>query len=170
MYASGIFQPELVHHRFHHTLLVRRVTGSAQVIVSGMHRTWIPGSMVHLGTSLDINDHVVVWLPNCVRLFTTPWNAARQTSLSLTISPEFAQVHVHCISDTIQPSHPLLPSSPTFKLPSIRVFPNELAVHIKWYIQSIPWGLDPIWAQNRSVCLATRFLEGKVYPTVGKLF
>ena len=47
--------------------------------------------------------------------------------------PEFAQVHVHCISDTIQPSHPLLPSSPAFKLPSIRVFSIELAVHIKWY-------------------------------------
>ena len=25
--------------------------------------------------------------------------------------PEFAQVHVHCIGDTIQPSHPLTPSS-----------------------------------------------------------
>ena len=25
--------------------------------------------------------------------------------------PEFAQVHVHCISDAIQPSHPLTPSS-----------------------------------------------------------
>ena len=27
--------------------------------------------------------------------------------------PEFAQIHVHCISDAIQPSHPLSPSSPT---------------------------------------------------------
>ena len=26
---------------------------------------------------------------------------------------EFAQVHVHCLSDAIQPSHPLLPSSPS---------------------------------------------------------
>ena len=25
----------------------------------------------------------------------------------------FAQVHVHCISDNIQPSHPLMPSSPS---------------------------------------------------------
>ena len=25
----------------------------------------------------------------------------------------FAQVHVHCISDAIQPSHPLMPSSPS---------------------------------------------------------
>ena len=27
--------------------------------------------------------------------------------------PEFAQMHVHCVSDAIQPSHPLTPSSPT---------------------------------------------------------
>ena len=30
--------------------------------------------------------------------------------------PEFAQVHVHWISDAIQPSHPLLPPSSTFSL------------------------------------------------------
>ncbi|CAN0486505.1 unnamed protein product [Rangifer tarandus platyrhynchus] len=27
--------------------------------------------------------------------------------------PKFAQVHVHCIGDTIQPFHPLMPSSPS---------------------------------------------------------
>ena len=27
--------------------------------------------------------------------------------------PEFAQVHVHCMSDAIQTSHPLMPSSPS---------------------------------------------------------
>ena len=26
---------------------------------------------------------------------------------------EFAQVYIHCISDAIQPSHPLMPSSPS---------------------------------------------------------
>ena len=30
--------------------------------------------------------------------------------------PKFAQVHVHCIGDAIQPSHPLMPSSPVFNL------------------------------------------------------
>ena len=30
--------------------------------------------------------------------------------------PEFAQTHVHWVSDAIQPSHPLLSSSPTFNL------------------------------------------------------
>ena len=27
--------------------------------------------------------------------------------------PEFVQIHVHCIGDAIQPSHPLMPSSPS---------------------------------------------------------
>ena len=26
--------------------------------------------------------------------------------------PEFVQTHVHCVKDAVQPSHPLLPSSP----------------------------------------------------------
>ena len=27
--------------------------------------------------------------------------------------PEFAQIHVHCVIDAVQPSHPLMPSSPS---------------------------------------------------------
>ena len=46
-----------------------------------------------------------------VRLSLTPWTAAHQVPLSLTIS-EFAQVHVHWLGDAIQPSHLLLPPSP----------------------------------------------------------
>ena len=46
---------------------------------------------------------------------------------------ELAQTHVHPVSDTIQPSHPL--SSPLL-LPSIflsiRVFSNESVLHIRW--------------------------------------
>ena len=47
--------------------------------------------------------------------------------------PEFAQTHVHWVSDAIQPSHPhcpllLLPSI----FPSTRVFFNKLALCIRW--------------------------------------
>ena len=46
--------------------------------------------------------------------------------------PEFAQIHVHRVSDAIQPSHPhrpllLVPSV----FPSIRVLSNELALRIR---------------------------------------
>ena len=47
--------------------------------------------------------------------------------------PEFAQVCVHCIGDAIQPSHPLMPSSPSPSIfLSIRDFSNELSVLIRW--------------------------------------
>ena len=47
--------------------------------------------------------------------------------------PEFTQTQVHCVSDAIQPSHPLLsPFSPTSIFPSIRIFSNESALRIRW--------------------------------------
>ena len=46
--------------------------------------------------------------------------------------PDFAQVHVHCMGDAIQPFHSLIPSSSASIFPSIRDFSNELAVRIKW--------------------------------------
>ena len=47
--------------------------------------------------------------------------------------PEFAQTHVHWVSDSIQPSHPFLPLLllPSI-FPSIRVFFRELALHTRW--------------------------------------
>ena len=46
---------------------------------------------------------------------------------------EFAQVHVNLIGEAIQPSHLLSPLLllPSF-FPSIRVFSNESAIHIRW--------------------------------------
>ena len=55
---------------------------------------------------------------------------------------EFTQTHVHQVSDAIQPSHPLMPSShlilccPLFLLPpippSIRVFSSESTLCMRW--------------------------------------
>ena len=58
-----------------------------------------------------VNSTVVALQLSHVWLFATPWTAARQASLSFTISP-FAQTHVRWVSDAIQPSHPLSPPSP----------------------------------------------------------
>ena len=46
---------------------------------------------------------------------------------------ELAQIHVHWVSDVIQPSHPLPPPLllPLI-FPSIRVFSNELTLRIRW--------------------------------------
>ena len=47
--------------------------------------------------------------------------------------PDFAQTHVHPVSDAIQPSQPLWSSSPPALIfPSIRVFSNESVLRIRW--------------------------------------
>ena len=46
---------------------------------------------------------------------------------------ESTQIHVHWVSDAIKPSHPLSSPSPLPSIfPSIRVFSNESALHIRW--------------------------------------
>ena len=55
----------------------------------------------------------VVQSPSYVQLFGTPMDCSM---LGLPVPhclSKFAEVHVHCISDAIQPSHPLTPSSPS---------------------------------------------------------
>ena len=48
-------------------------------------------------------------------------------------TPGTCSTQVHRVSDTIQPSHPLLsPSPPAFNLSSIRVSSNESALCIRW--------------------------------------
>ena len=46
---------------------------------------------------------------------------------------EFTQIHVHRVSDAIQPSHPLSsPSPPAPNPPSITVFSNESTLCMRW--------------------------------------
>ena len=62
----------------------------------------------------------------------TPWTAACQDSLSFTISQSLLQlmsIELMMTSNHLILCHPLLLSS---VVPSIRVFSNESAVHIKW--------------------------------------
>ena len=65
---------------------------------------------------------------SCVQLFMMPGTEACQASPVLHHLPELAQTQVHCISDAIQPSCPLLLLLSVF--PSIRVFSNESALCI----------------------------------------
>ena len=82
-------------------------------------------------TLMFLQLHVVQPL-SCVRPFGTPWTAACQASLSSTILLEFAQIHVHWVSDAnhLILCHPLLLLPSMF--PSSRVFSGELAVCITW--------------------------------------
>ena len=69
---------------------------------------------------------------SCVQLFVTPWTAACRFPVHNQLW-DLAHIHVHPVSDAIQPSHPLLsPSPPAFILPSIRVFSSKSLLHIRW--------------------------------------
>ena len=75
---------------------------------------------------------VVQWL-SCVPLFATPQTAAHQASLSFTIS--WSLLKLMSIESVMLPndlvlSCPLL--LPPSIFPSIRVFSNELALHVRW--------------------------------------
>src|SRR5574342_692747 len=63
----------------------------------------------------------------------TPWTAARQTSLSITNSqnlPKLMTIMLVMPSNHLILCHPLLLLSSVF--PSIRVFPKESVLHIRW--------------------------------------
>ena len=68
-----------------------------------------------------------------VRLFATPWTAARQASLSITNSRSLPKL---MSTDSVMPSNHLILCRPLLLLPSIvpriRVFSNESALRIKW--------------------------------------
>ena len=69
----------------------------------------------------------------CVRLFATPWTAARQAYLSFTISRsslKLMSIESVIPSNHLVLCHPLLLLPSIF--PSIRVFSNELALCIRW--------------------------------------
>ena len=66
---------------------------------------------------INVERVIVVHSLNCVWLFVTPWTEAVPASWVLHCLPEFAQIHVNWVSDVIQLSHPLSPtSSPSLSL------------------------------------------------------
>ena len=69
---------------------------------------------------------------SCVRLFVTPWTAARQTSLSIFNSQSLLKL---MSIESMMPSNHLILCHPLLLpsiFPSIRVFSNESVLHIRW--------------------------------------
>ena len=72
----------------------------------------------------------IVQLLSRVQLFVTPWTAARQASLSFTVSQSMLKL---MSIELMMPSNHLILCCPLLLpsvFPSIRVFSNELALHI----------------------------------------
>ena len=76
---------------------------------------------------------VVIQSLSHVRLVVNPWTAACQASLSITISLSFLKL---MSIESVMPSNHLILYCPLLLLPSIfptiRVFFNESALHIRW--------------------------------------
>ena len=86
-------------------------------------------------TSVDLHDTCFgsVQSLSHVRLFATPWTAARQASLSITnsqSSPKPMSIESVMPSNHLILCHPLLLLPSIF--PSIRVFSDESVLHIRW--------------------------------------
>ena len=82
-----------------------------------------------MGMMCDDNVH----LPSCVQLFVASWTAAHQASLSFTIS--WSLLKLMTIKSVMPSNHLILCCSllllPSI-FPSLRVFSNELDLHIRW--------------------------------------
>ena len=82
-------------------------------------------NLVHTFSSIQLLSRV--------QLFVTPWTAAHQASLSITNSRSLLKL---MSIESVTPSNHLILCRPLLLLPSIfpsvRVFSNESALHIRW--------------------------------------
>ena len=80
-----------------------------------------------------VNQFSSVQLLSHVRLFATPWTATHQASLSITNSWSLLKL---MSIESVMPSNPLILCHSLLLLtsifPSIRVFSNEPALHMRW--------------------------------------
>ena len=90
-----------------------------------------------------------VQLLSHVQLFVTPWTAARQASLSITKSRNLLRL---MSIESVMPSNHLILCCPLFLppsiFPSIRVFPHESVLCIRW---------PKYWSFNFSISLSNDY-------------
>ena len=104
----------------------------------------------HTTSCFDSGSFVVVQLLNHVQHFVSPWTAAHQASLSFTIFQSLLRlmsIELVMLSNHLILCCPLLFLPSIF--PSIRVFSNELALHIRW---------SKYWSFSFSISLANEYL------------
>ena len=89
--------------------------------------------MMHIGQIIILYTFSSVQLLNHVRLFTPPWTAAHQASLSITNSWSLLKLMA---IESVMPSNHLILCCPLLLLPSvfpsIRVSSNESVLRIRW--------------------------------------
>ena len=107
---------------------------------------------------------VVVQSPSRVQLFVTAMDCSTSVPVPHHL-PELAQVHVHCIGDAVQPSHPLRPYSPSaFNLSQHQGQGNKLPQQLtswkkKKHIYHLTFSVDQKFRQSLAIYFASRFLS-----------
>ena len=96
-----------------------------------------PGDTDKWGASLGGAVVLVIWLLCCsvARLCPTlcdPMDCTTPGFPVLHYLPEFAQTHVHWVSNAIQSSHPVVPFSSCLQSLRASVFSNESALRVRW--------------------------------------
>ena len=113
---------------------------STRLNSSHRHTSRMPSSALadslplsHWGSPSESLQFSSVQLLSRVRLFATPWTAARQASWSITNSQSLLKL---MSIESVMPSNNLIFCCPLLLLPSIfpsiRVFSNESVLHIRW--------------------------------------
>ena len=108
---------------------------------------------------------VVIQSLSCVQLFSTPWTAAPQASLSFTIS--WSLLQLMSIESGMPSKHPIL-CCPLFHppsiFPSIRVFSNESALCTRWPdYWSFSFNISPSSKYSGLIFLLSKRLS-RVFP------
>ena len=101
------------------------------------------GQTIHWTKFSSVQSLSHVWL------IETPWTAACQASLSITNSQSLLKL---MSTESVMPSSPLILCGPLLLppsiFPSIRVFPNESTLHIRW---------PKYWSFSFSISLSNQY-------------
>ena len=105
---------------------------------------------------------------SCVQVFATPWAAARQASLSITISRSLLKP---MSVELVMPSSHLILCCPLFFLlstfPNNRVFSNESVLHIRWpKYWSFSFSISPSNEYSGLISLRIDWLQSKEFSRV----
>ena len=95
--------------------------------------SWGAGSRARVPSSCGVWAQLLLFSVSVLSSSATPWTAARQASLSITISRSLLKLMSF---ESVMPSNDLTLCHPLFLLlsifPSIRVFSDESALRIRW--------------------------------------
>ena len=112
---------------------IHLIHGSLYPLITFTHFPQWPWKQPMYFASMSSLLKVVVQSLSRIRLFATPWTAARQASLSFTISQSLLKL---MSTESVMPSNSLILCHLLLLLPSvfpsIRVFSNESVLCIRW--------------------------------------